>query len=493
MTFSAALTEATRHQLAAHLLRTDHQEDLCFALWRPSHGRERTTALVGEPILPRSGERHVHGNVSFEASYFLRALASACDQQVGLAFIHSHPAGAGWQGMSPDDVTAEAGHAAQVMAVTGRPLVGLTMAGDRAISARSWSGDRQSPRRSDADSVRVVGSALTVTWNDVLRPPPAATERQTRTVSAWGRSSQQSLARLRVGIVGAGSVGSLVAEALVRTGVIEVVLIDFDSIKTHNLDRLLHATSRDVRLASSKVEVLASALRDSATADDARVHAVEYSVVETPGWLTALDCDVLFSCVDRPWPRAALNLAAYAHLIPVVDGGIAVDVVRERLRGADWKAHIAAPTRRCLECTEQYDPALVQAEREGHLDDPHYIAGLPPTHPLRRSENVFAFSGATASLEVLQFLTMTVAPSGVADVGAQNYHFVTGSLDRDDRSCDPGCPYTTYLTGRGDDAGIVPTARHVAAERERESRHARRTARVRMRRRLRDIARRFAR
>jgi molybdopterin-synthase adenylyltransferase len=446
------------------------------------------TALVGEPILPHSGERHVHGNVSFEPGYFLRAVAIARERQAGLAFVHSHPAGSGWQGMSRDDVTAEAGHAAQVKAVTGRALVGLTMAGDRSISARSWSGDRRSLQRTDADSVRVVGPALTATWNDALRPPPAPTERQTRTVSAWGKSAQQHLARLRIGIVGAGSVGSLVAEALVRTGVIEVILIDFDSIKAHNLDRLLHATTHDVRLASSKVEVLASALRKSATADEALVHAVEYSVVETPGWLTALDCDVLFSCVDRPWPRAALNLAAYAHLIPVVDGGIAVDVVRQRLRGADWKAHIAAPTRRCLECTGQYDPGLVQAEREGHLDDPRYIAGLPRTHPLRRSENVFAFSAATASLEVLQLLSMTVAPSGVADVGAQNYHFVTGSLDTDARACQPSCPYTTGLTSRGDDTGIVPTAPHAVAERERSARHARCTLRIRMRRHLRKIA-----
>jgi hypothetical protein len=389
--------------------------------------------------------------------------------------------------MSDDDIAAESGHAAQTAAATGRPLVGLTMAGDRSLSARCWHGPGRSQSRQDATAVRVVGAALDATWNDALRPPPDATQKQLRTVSAWGPTAQQHLARLRIAIVGAGSVGALVAEALVRTGLSEIVLIDFDSVKLHNLDRLLHATTTDVRLASSKVEVLARGLRRSATAASATVEAREHSVVEDEGWLATLDCDVIFSCVDRPWPRAALNLAAFAHLIPVVDGGIAVDVAHGRLRGADWKAHIAAPARRCLECAGQYDPGLVQAEREGRFEDPAYIRGLPTDHPLRRNENVFPFSAATASLEILQFLSMTLVPNGIADIGAHNQHFVTGRLDVDQGACRPGCPYSEQLVARGEDAGVVPTGIHGAAEDERQNRARRRIARVRVERRLRSV------
>jgi tRNA A37 threonylcarbamoyladenosine dehydratase len=40
------------------------------------------------------------------------------------------------------------------------------------------------------------------------------------TVSAWGERKQRDLARLRVGIVGGGSVGSFIAEGVARTPVI---------------------------------------------------------------------------------------------------------------------------------------------------------------------------------------------------------------------------------------------------------------------------------
>jgi molybdopterin/thiamine biosynthesis adenylyltransferase len=480
----AALTTATDGTLVAHLERADGQEDLCFALWRPSQGRDRLTALVSEPILPREGERRVHGNVSFEPRYYERALGLALEHDAGLAFLHAHPGGIGWQGMSSDDVNAESGKAAQTLAATGLPLVGLTLAtGDGGWSARFW--EKTAPRqyeRRDCETVRVVGEQLRVTYDARQRPRPAFRPELARTVSAWGEEAQAHLARVRVGVVGAGSVGALVAEALARTGVERIRLIDFDTVETVNLDRLLHATTRDVFFSRSKVEALARGLRDSATSARPQIEPLEYSVVEEDGFRAALDCDVLFSCVDRPWPRYVLNLIAYAHLIPVVDGGIAVERTKRRtLRGANWKAHVAAPGRRCLECLEQYDAGLIQTERDGFFDDPDYIARLPDDHPIKRNENVFGFALSCAGLELNQFVSMVVAPGGVADYGAQNYHLVSGTIDRDERDCWPGCPFTHRLIGHGDRVGFEATGEHGAAtitRAARETRQRRRSIKV---------------
>lgn len=476
MRFSVALAGETNDALRAHLIREDGQEDVCFAQWRPSVGADRLTAIVSEPILPLPGERDVHGNASFEGHYLMRAVAIAADSNAGLALLHSHPHGRGWQGMSNDDVNAERSNAGRVRAITGLPFLGMTIGTtDGSWSARFW--NKSAPRvyeKSDCENVRVIGAQLKVTYHPKLRPAPALREELTRTTSAWGPRVQADLARLQVGVIGLGSVGSIIAEALARMGIERLRLIDFDAVETVNLDRVLNARREHAAQGEAKVAASAAALSEHATAAHFTADVFEWSVVEREGFAAALDCDLLFSCVDRPWPRYALNVAAYAHLVPVIDGGIIVSRTRgERMRGADWRAHIAAPGRRCLECLRQYDAGAVELEREGRLDDPTYIQQLDDDHPVKRNENVFAFSLGCASLELSQLISFVVAPGGIADVGAQLYHLSTGALDHDHASCENGCLYSGSLLGRGD-SSVDPTGRHRAAEeaRARRSQHA---------------------
>jgi hypothetical protein len=253
-------------------------------------------------------------------------------------------------------------------------------------------------------------------------------------------------------------------------GVVHIKFIDFDSLELANLDRTLHGTEKDTKGKKPKVKVSADALRNSATAAGFRVEPIEWSVGEEPGFREALDCDLLFSCVDRPWPRSVLNFIAYAHLIPVIDGGIRVKVKHNgTLRSADWKAHIVGPRRKCLECLGQYDPGLVSAERDGYLDDPTYIENLPKDHEIKGNENVFGFSLSVASLQILQMLSFVISPCGVSDIGEQNYHFVLGRMDVDHGHCRDACPYPS-LIAKGDSSGIQVTGSHPKAETERKLR-----------------------
>ena len=467
---SVALTRGLHEALCSHLDREDKQEDLCFAVWFPSRGYSRNTALLHTAILPKPGDRDVHGNAEFFPTYFERALASALEHESGLAFIHSHPA-PGWQRLSEADVRAECRLAGAVLAATGFPLVGLTLgANDHTWSARFW--NRVGARNYACqwvENVRIVGRNLEVSFNEDLLPPPRASSRQQRTVSAWGVARQASMARLKVGVVGLGNVGGIVAEALGRTGIQDLVLLDFDAVEDVNLDRALLATPEDI--GKPKVTVTAARIARMRVVDIVHVDAQEYSVCEDEGYRRILDCDVIFSCVDRPWPRSVLNFVAYAHLIPVIDGGVHVSRGRRSYRGADWRAHTVTHDHKCLLCLGQYDPAHVSAEQNGHLADPTYIESLPEEHPLRSNQNVFAFGLALGSLEMLQFIMLTAPPSGLGIPGPQVYHMATGTIDIDDGTCDAGCDFPD-LVGRGEMAGHPGTGHHLAAEVARSKRNA---------------------
>lgn len=452
--YSVALTNELARRLNQHLLQHfqmgRRQEDLCFALWRPSSGEMRHTALLIEPILPEAGERELHGGASFMPTYIERVMAVALKLNAGIAFLHNHFT-PGWQPMSGPDVTAELRLAPRVLAVTGHPLVGLTVGTDGAMSARFWPRvARGEFNREWCETVRCVGDDFGVTFMDQLVPKPKFRETLKRTFSAWGVEKQSELARLRFGIVGLGSVGALVAEALARMGIERITLVDFDHVKEHNLDRLVYATLADI--GRSKVEVASEALCKHATAEKIEIKAFPVSVTTDEGLKAALDCDVLFSCVDRPWPRHVLNMVANAHLIPVVDGGILVRLTNTgKMRGADWRAHISMPGRPCLECLGQYDPADVSLEREGFLDDPSYIKNLAKDHFVNRNENVFPFAMNAAGLMVLQMLSLIVKPAGLSNPGPGIFHFATETLDKSDlHSCKPGCLFESHV-GFGND------------------------------------------
>ncbi len=473
MRLSVAMTGTTEATFAGHLLRADGQEDLCFARWRPSTGHQRLTSLVGQPIFPDPEDRHVHGNVAFEPDYALRAAQEAAQGGAGLAFIHSHPGGRGWQGLNAIDRTAEARIANLAREITGLPLVGMILAGDRAWSARVWDGVGREVVPQSCESVRVVGDTFATTFNDTLVPVPKISETQVRTISTWGEEIQAAIARLRIAIAGAGSVGMIIADVLARTGVQHVGVFDFDTVEIVNLDRLRGARRLDAILKRSKIHVARRLLAEASTAARPSHAFHELSICEPEGFAQLLDYDIIFSCVDRPWPRHVINTVAYADLIPIVEGGIsAFQNADGSFRNAYWSSTLVRPGRPCLACLRQYSPGMVQVERDGSLDDPSYIANLPPDSPARRRENVAALSTSVAAALLQQFIVYVAHPSGFGDPGPLRFSLrdLGGDkgIERRTEVCTDDCPYPTSA-GCGD-ARLDPVSRHCTAEDARRQR-----------------------
>jgi len=134
-----------------------------------------------------------------------------------------------------------------------------------------------------------------------------------RTARLLGDGGVARLASSTVTVFGVGGVGSHAAEALVRSGVGRVILVDYDRICVTNVNRQLHAMKGT--LGKSKVEVMADRLR--LVNPDAVVEArAEFYGAETSARLLVPEPDVVIDAID--------NMAAKMHLIATC--------LRDRLR-----------------------------------------------------------------------------------------------------------------------------------------------------------------
>lgn len=117
------------------------------------------------------------------------------------------------------------------------------------------------------------------------------------------------LADARVLVVGCGSVGSTMADILVRHGVGAFTLIDPDDVEAPNLSRSVYTAADCGR---PKVDALADHLRavDPATHVDA--HAIPVAELGEVGLSDAISsCDLVVAATDDPVTQGALNHRSY--------------------------------------------------------------------------------------------------------------------------------------------------------------------------------------
>ena len=456
------LTQSVSESGLAHLLHhysaNIEQEDLCFGLWRQSTGARRKTAIVYDLIKPDATDRNLHGNVSFEPHYLSRVIRKAKQEDAGVAFLHSHPT-AGWQDMSRHDVIAERDIISYPARITGKPLVGLTVGRDGYWSARWWESSARHVERFWCNKVRVLGKSNYMLYGQPrIHQENQWSARLRRTQDSWGPTFQKTLEELVVGVVGVGSVGCIAVEAMARIGVGEITLIDHDRVEEHNLDRLLYGAA--TKIGQRKIDIGAEALQEHGTNSNLQIHRVGHRVESDVGYRSALDCDIILSCVDRPIGRDVLNYVAQAHMIPVIDAGVSVEAYRmpRRFFNAHWRTHLVTPEHECLRCTGQYDSGNVVAELDGSLSDPVYIKGLEEAG-IRQNINTFPFALGVAGLQVNLALRYLLGEKWWPEVSRQEFQFIKGTVVRESRGCGEGCSFRKIVaTG---DANNPPYLRTV--------------------------------
>lgn len=139
-----------------------------------------------------------------------------------------------------------------------------------------------------------------------------------RTELLTGREKLEKLATKNVLIVGLGGIGSFAAEAIARSGIGKVTIVDGDTVEASNLNRQLVALHSSID--KHKAEIMADRMRDINPELDLRV-VNEFLEPDAIKEIVSTEYDYILECIDSITPKIQLLKLAKRLKIPVVSAG----------------------------------------------------------------------------------------------------------------------------------------------------------------------------
>lgn len=149
----------------------------------------------------------------------------------------------------------------------------------------------------------------------------------------YGDEAFRQYEHSHVMVIGIGGVGSWAVEALARTGIAELTLVDMDVIAASNINRQLPALSST--LGREKIEVMAE--RCLSINPRIRINMVDdYLTADNVKELLSNPPDVVLDCIDDVKAKLALMLHCRFNKIPlIVSGGAGGKLDPLKIRVAD--------------------------------------------------------------------------------------------------------------------------------------------------------------
>lgn len=248
----------------------------------------------------------------------------------------------------------------------------------------------------------------------------------------YGEAGYARVRQARVAVVGVGGVGSWAAEALARSGVARLVLLDLDHVTESNINRQVQAMGATLGMA--KVHALAARIAD--IHPGCEVLAVE-EFVTPDNWpaLLSAPVDAVIDACDQVAAKAVLAAWSVQTQVPLVCVGAAggkraaqrVEVedlsdtthdpllasLRQRLRKAGAAPRTGRMGVRCVFSREAVAPPADACAADEPGD------GTLNCHGYGSSVTVTATFGLVAAGEVLGLLQRDPAPASPAAEPAQ--------------------------------------------------------------------------
>jgi len=134
----------------------------------------------------------------------------------------------------------------------------------------------------------------------------------------YGDKGADIIRQMHVCVVGIGGVGSWAVEALARSGVNHITLIDHDDICETNINRQIHANTDTID--QSKVEIMAERIK--AINPDCEINAIDDFITETTlSKYMVTDYDYVVDAIDSIRFKAAMVYHCKRNKIPIITTG----------------------------------------------------------------------------------------------------------------------------------------------------------------------------
>lgn len=379
-------------------------------------------------------------------------------KQDGLAIVevHTHPHTGDDVTFSPIDDRELPEFVSYAMdSLDGRPYAAVVL-GQESLDARYWvEPDDYSP----VERVIIAGDTFNVripTSSSLNRPGAfRRSNRYDRQIRFLGKSGQEQLGGLRVGVVGVGGIGSHVVQQLAYLGVRNFRLVDSDSVEESNLNRTVGVYPWDVGL--PKVAMAERLIQQVAIDEKTDVTTIEADLQTEAAIRSLLAADIIVGCVDNDGARQILNEVSQVGHIPYVDIATGIEIADGSLNQMGGRSAFVQPDGPCLHCMREIDreearyflkpPEKREEDREAEYIDEMWEIPNP---------SVVSLNGMIASEAVTEVLMYTAGGDSVSPL---IYHYVREPASDSQRLAhrqveqNPDC-YTCSLEGTGDRADL---------------------------------------
>ena len=196
----------------------------------------------------------------------------------------------------------------------------------------------------------------------------------------YGQEGAAALRKAHVCVVGIGGVGSWAAEALARTGVGRITLIDLDMVAESNTNRQIHALG-DI-YGKAKVDAMAERLR--AINPACKIRCIEDFV--TPDNVTTMldgDFTAVIDAIDQVRAKVAMIAFCQRRKLPIVIAGAAGGQIDPtQVRVSDLSQTVQDPLLAKVRSTLRRDHGFPRDPRKKFG-----ISAVYSTEPLRYPKN----------------------------------------------------------------------------------------------------------